>query len=106
VNVAPRLAAAVLKKTVGNCTVLEALTDNRWISNIHGATTVGVIAEYLILWDILSTVELQMGVSDIHFWRLTANKQNSIKAAYEGFFLDSVQFEHFDKTLNDVNLCG
>jgi hypothetical protein len=46
---------------------------------------------------VISTVELQMGVSDIHFWRLATNKQYSIKAAYEGFFLGSVQFEHFEK---------
>jgi hypothetical protein len=97
VDVAPRLVATVPKKTIGKCTVLEALTDNRWISDIHGATTVGVIVEYLILWDILNTVELQMGVSDNHFWSLTANKQYSVKAAYEGFFLGSVQFEHFEK---------
>jgi hypothetical protein len=87
VDVAPRLVAAVPKKTVGKCTVLEALIDNRWISDIRGATTVGAIAEYLILWDILSTVGMQMGVIDIH----------SVKAAHEGFFFGSVQFEHFEK---------
>jgi hypothetical protein len=49
VDVAPRLVAIVPQKTVSKCTVLEALTDNRWISDIRGATIVGVIAEYLIL---------------------------------------------------------
>jgi hypothetical protein len=86
VDVAPRLVAAVPKKTVGKCTVLEALTENRWISDIHGAITVGVIAEYLILWDILSTVELQMGVSDTHYWRL--DKQTMLcKRGVWGFLL-------------------
>jgi hypothetical protein len=112
VDVAPRLVAAVPKKTVGKCTVLEALTDNRWISDIHGATIVGVIAEYLILWDILSTVELQMGVSGIHFWRLAANKQYSVKVVYEGFFLGRFSLSILRKygssghQLNVIILCG
>jgi hypothetical protein len=66
VDVAPRLVATVPKKMVGKYTILEALTANKWISDIRGAITVVVIAEYLLLWDILSTVELQMGVSDTH----------------------------------------
>jgi hypothetical protein len=48
---------------------------------------VGVIIEFLHLWDILSSFELQPEASDSHFWRLTANGQYSTKVAYEGLSL-------------------
>jgi hypothetical protein len=97
VDVAPRLLAAIPKKRINKCTVLEALTENRWISDIRGAITVGIIVDYLHLWDILLTVELQMGTRDTHYWRFATNKQYSMKLACEGFFGESVQFEPFEK---------
>jgi hypothetical protein len=36
-------------------------------------------------------------LQDTHFWRFTANKQYSAKAAYEGLFWRSVEFEHYDR---------
>jgi hypothetical protein len=53
VDVAPRLFAAVPKKRINKCTVFEALTENRWISDIQGAITVGAIVDFLHLWDII-----------------------------------------------------
>jgi hypothetical protein len=46
---------------------------------------VGVIIEFLHLWDILLDFELQPEVNDTHFWRHAVSKQYSTKEAYEGF---------------------
>jgi hypothetical protein len=79
------------------CIIHEALTTRRWVSDIQGALKVGVIIEFLHLWDILSNFELQPEVSDIHFWRFTANGQYSAKVAHEGLFLGSIRFEPFER---------
>jgi hypothetical protein len=57
--------------------VSEALTARKWVLDIKGALTVGVIIEFLHLWEILSNFELQPEVNDTHFWRLVANVQYS-----------------------------
>jgi hypothetical protein len=58
--------------------VQEGLTDNKWISDIRGVLTVGVIAEYLHLWNTLSKVELHLGVEDTHVWRFASNGQFTV----------------------------
>ena len=45
-------------------TVQEAFTNRAWVSDIQGALTVGVIVEYLHLWDLLNDLELQPEVED------------------------------------------
>jgi hypothetical protein len=55
---APRLIAAIPKRRINMYTVQEAPNANKCISDIHGAVTVGVMVEYLHLWEILLTVEL------------------------------------------------
>jgi hypothetical protein len=49
-DLAPRLLAVIPKRRANKRTVLEALTNNKWISDIRGALTVRVIADYLHLW--------------------------------------------------------
>jgi hypothetical protein len=94
---APRLLAAVPKNRINKCTIQEALCANKWVSDIRGAITVGVMVEYLQLWEVLLNVELQLGHQDTHFWRFTANKQYSAKATYEGLLWGSVEFEHYER---------
>jgi hypothetical protein len=96
-DLAPRLLAAVPKDRINKCTVQEALCANKWVSDIRGAITVGVMVEYLQLWEVLLNVELQPGHQDTHFWRFTANKRYSAKVAYEGLFWGSVEFEHYEQ---------
>jgi hypothetical protein len=43
---------------------VEALTNHKWISDIRGALTVGVIADYLHLRNALNGVELKPGIED------------------------------------------
>jgi hypothetical protein len=58
---------------------------------------VGVIIEYLRLWNILNDVELHQGVQDSHSWRFTSSGQFSVKSKYEDLFCGSVKFEPFER---------
>jgi hypothetical protein len=79
VDIASRLVAAIPKRRINQQTVQEALFENRWALDIQGTITVGVLHEYLKLWEELQAVELQLGVQDIHFWRFAENRQYSAK---------------------------
>ncbi|WVZ70698.1 hypothetical protein U9M48_019341 [Paspalum notatum var. saurae] len=55
-ELAPLVFALVPKRRIHKRTVLEALTDNTWLSNIQGALSVAVILEFLQLWDLFSEI--------------------------------------------------
>ena len=52
-------------------TVLEAVSDLRWVSDIRGALTVNVLAEFLGVWNLIAHLVLQPEVEDIHIWRFS-----------------------------------
>jgi hypothetical protein len=85
-DLAPRLFEEVPKRIAFNRNVQEGLTDRRWISDIRGSLSVGVIAEFLTLW--VSSVVLQPEKEDNHIFRLATNGKYSAKAAYENLFWD------------------
>ena len=62
-------------------TVQEAFTNRAWVSDIQGALTVGVIVEYLPLWNLLNGLELQTEVEDSYVWRMDAGGQYSAQSA-------------------------
>jgi hypothetical protein len=74
-----------------------ALFGHKWISDIRGALTVGVLVEYLHLWNILYETELHPEKEDIHFWRFATNGKFSVKSAYKGFFKGLVEFEPYER---------
>jgi len=78
-------------------TVQEALVNHAWVSDIQGGLPVGVLIDYLRLWDILSNFHLQPEMEDKHIWRFSANGQYSAKTAYEGFFLGATVFRPWEK---------
>lgn len=82
---APSLFRAVGRRRRGR-TVRDALTDRRWVRDITGARTVPVILEYLRLWEMLETVQLQPTVPDRFVWRWTPNGQYTVRSAYQAFF--------------------
>jgi hypothetical protein len=45
-------------------TVYEAITDRKWIYDIKGPLTVGVLTDYLQLWNMTSVWQLQPEVDD------------------------------------------
>jgi hypothetical protein len=71
-DLVPRLLSTVPKRRINNRTVQEGLAAGKWITDIQGALIVGVITEFLqlwdmLLWDMLLSVELQQCVNDNHF---------------------------------------
>ena len=61
----PHLFAAIAPRARKR-SVFDALADARWITDIKGALTLEVLAEYLELWDFLSDFSLQAEVEDVH----------------------------------------
>jgi hypothetical protein len=90
-----RLFAIIPRRKTHNHNVHEALMERKWVSDIQGALTVAVVSEFLQLWDILLTYELQEGVSDNHYWKLAANEKYPSKVAYENFSWDRLVLSHF-----------
>jgi hypothetical protein len=68
----------------------------RWVSGIKGALSVGVLIEYLQLWDLLSEVELQPETEDKHIFSIAPHGIYSAKSAYECLFLGSSSFGHYE----------
>ena len=99
-DLAPRLFATISVRRRKKRTVQEALTNQAWIFDIQGALTVGVLIEYLHLWDILFDFQLHPDSEDKHIWRFSADGQYSAKLAYEGFFLGSTRFGPWEKVWN------
>jgi hypothetical protein len=81
-DIAPQVIAIVPKRHINRRTVLEALTNHSLVSDLQGALTVGVINEYLGLWDVISTVVLQPHVEDSFIWRFSSDDIYSAKSAY------------------------
>lgn len=77
-------------------TVLEALTDRKWLTDIKGALAVRVFADLLDLWDALQTIQLHPDMEDKNIFRFATDGNYSAKAAYEGFFIRSTQAEHWE----------
>jgi hypothetical protein len=94
-DLAPRLFAILPKRIANNRTVLETLTNIKWISDINGALSVGAIVDYLQLWGLLSEVVLRPDVEDKHISSLARDGKYSTKTTYEGFFAGSTIFGHY-----------
>ena len=75
----------------------QALTNQTWVSDIQGTLTVGVIMEYLQLWDLLYDFELQPEMEDSHIWRLSASGQYSTKSAYDSLFMGKIHFRPWER---------
>lgn len=58
-DLAPQDFALVPKRRANKRTMKDALNNHSWIYDIQRAITVGVIADFLDLWDILLEVVLQ-----------------------------------------------
>jgi len=72
--------------------VFDALADASWITDIKGALTLEVLAEYLELCDFLSDFSLQAEVEDVHVWQFSTTGQYTNKSAYEALFIGATSF--------------
>jgi hypothetical protein len=73
--------------------VKDALPNFHWISDVNGAISVRVIAEFLELCEVLVAVVLQPGIRDRHIWKFSASGDYTTSSIYKALFLGSVQFE-------------
>jgi hypothetical protein len=66
-EIAPLVAAMVPKRILNKRTMLEALTEEKWVEDIPGGEiSMAALIQYLDLWDILNSVELQVFL----FWTI------------------------------------
>jgi hypothetical protein len=77
--------------------VNEALTNRKWIADIKGALSVGVLINYLQLWEMLSAIELQPRVEDRHIFSIAPDGMYSAKSAYNGLFMGLASFGHYTR---------
>jgi hypothetical protein len=94
---APQLLAVIPVRKRRKRTMQEALLNHAWVLDVQGGLPVGVLVDYLQLWDILADFQLQPGIEDRHIWRFSPTSQYSAKTAYEGFFLGATTFRSWEK---------
>jgi hypothetical protein len=92
-DIAPRLFQCIPRR-ITKRTVQEALLNRRCISDIKGALSVGVLVEYIQIWNLLSEIVLQPSIVDKHVFSIALDGNYSAKVAYEGLFMGSVYFSH------------
>ena len=90
-NLAPAVFACVPPR-VRRQSVADALTNNKWVTEIRGGLTWSVIREFLQLWDCVQDFELNE-MEDRHVWRLESGGCCSSKSAYRAYFQGSITFE-------------
>jgi len=78
-------------------TVHDALTDQRWVSDIRGALSLAVLREYLGLWDLLSNIMLHPDIEDTYVWQFSPTGKYSAKSAYEFLFIGATSFRPWER---------
>ncbi|TVU51343.1 hypothetical protein EJB05_02762, partial [Eragrostis curvula] len=69
-----------------NRTVHEALNGRRWVRDILGGLTVEVLIEYLRIWDIMETTQLNHHERDKFVWKWSGDGNFSAASTYAAFF--------------------
>ena len=95
--IAPEVAALVPKRRANKRTVLEALTNQRWLEDIQGQLSIDAVMEYLVLWDLIEGVVLQQDSPDQHIWRLSSSGQYTAKSAYDALFQGAISFAPYER---------
>ena len=72
--------------------VADALRNQRWVRDVQGGISTMALMQYLRLWDLLLTIQLQPGEEDKLVWRLTKDGNFSTSSAYELFFVSNIRF--------------
>ncbi|GJN18978.1 hypothetical protein PR202_gb06201 [Eleusine coracana subsp. coracana] len=74
-------------------TVHDALMQNTWLRDIAVELPVLATWQFLLLWDVLATVELMPEECDTHVWTPCPSGIFSSKSAYRRYFVDGISFE-------------
>jgi len=59
--------------------------------------SVGVLIDFLSLWDALSVIVLQPNIEDKHIFSLAPDGKYSASSAYKGLFVGSSSFGHYKR---------
>jgi hypothetical protein len=92
VDLAPLIAAAVPKKIREVRTVQLALTSYYWVHDIQRNLSLAAIEQYLQLWEVLETFQLQNS-NDKHVWLFSSNGLYTSKSVYRAFYIGAESFE-------------
>jgi hypothetical protein len=97
-DIAPLVAAMVPKRSLNKRTVSEALIEEKWVEDIPGGEIdMAALTQYLELWDILNSVELNEDIPNRHIWRFSSSGQYAAKSAYDTLFQGAISFEPFER---------
>jgi hypothetical protein len=96
-EIAPHVYALISKRVVERRSVQKALINAKWIEDIRGSVSLEALMDYLKLWDIISEVELQVGVQDTHIWKLSNSGQYTAKSAYDAPFQGAILFRPYER---------
>ena len=96
-DIAPHVYALVSRRTAARRSVLEALINEKWIEDIQGSISPEALMEYLVLWDVISEVDLHVGVQDKHIWRLSTSGQYTARSAYDALFQGGIYFRPYER---------
>ena len=97
-ELAPHIFTMIPKRTTNRRTVADALLNSRWVHDLQGIFSWQVLQEFLLLSVVISSVTVQSGVPDRHFWRLSASGQYSAKSAYDATFQGSILFDAWERS--------
>jgi hypothetical protein len=85
VQLAPNLMDFV-KPAAKSLTVVAALQDDRWVTEIRGAPSIPAIVEFMDTWERMRGIFLGDG-DDSFTWKVAASGVYSASSAYNAFFL-------------------
>ena len=69
----------------------DALQNNRWARDVTRATTTQVLCDYLRVWELLQSVNLQPLQPDRFVWRWSSSRAYSVSSTYWAFFAGSTR---------------
>ena len=95
-EITPLVFALVPQRRSNKRTVLEALTEEKWTEDIQGEICMTALNQYLNLWDVMNSVELNENIPDKHIWRLSSSGKYTAKSAYDTLFPGAIFFEPYE----------
>ena len=81
-EIAPLVVAQVRTQTVNRWLAKDGLTSSNWINDIKGELSTDGLVQFIQLWEILSTVDIDSSLEDQAIWKWSASGQYSASSAY------------------------
>jgi hypothetical protein len=88
-DIAPDVYRLINPLTKSIRTVSEAVANNAWTKDIKKAINIQMFLQVLVIWEEVSTIQLDPDVDDIWFWSWESNGKYSSKSIYKAHFAAS-----------------